>query len=145
MKSIEKFLIEATKEYGSEAILTKEQVKEVCKTAGTNSFGYQVGLTADRTCVAKNIPLSQCIEYGEESTASANGWVWGLSEGCHFGANSCQATEGNYGTTPKAGVDTTTNFEYTLPPANYPGYNPPKGSYKLDITQFVIGVFFGSK
>ena len=109
---------------------------------GTNSFGYQVGLTADRTCVAKNIPLSQCIEYGEESTASANGWVWGLSEGCHFGANSCQATEGNYGTTPKAGVDTTTNFEYTLPPANYPGYNPPKGSYKLDITQFVIGVFF---
>mgnify|MGYP003652380665 FL=1 len=52
MKSIEKFLIEATKEYGSEAILTKEQVKEVCKTAGTNSFGFghlvQAGMSAGK-------------------------------------------------------------------------------------------------
>jgi MoxR-like ATPase len=52
MKSIEKFLIEATKQYGSGATITKEQVKAVCKTAGTNSFGFghlvQAGMSAGK-------------------------------------------------------------------------------------------------
>jgi len=52
MKTKEKFLIEATKQYGNEAILTKEQVKQVCNDANIKSFGFgqlvQAGMSAGK-------------------------------------------------------------------------------------------------
>ena len=39
MKTKEKFLIEATKQYGDEAVITEEQAKQVLKKAGCNGYG----------------------------------------------------------------------------------------------------------
>ena len=39
MKAKEKFLIEATKQYGNEAVITEEQAKQVLKKAGCNGYG----------------------------------------------------------------------------------------------------------
>ena len=39
MKAKEKFLIEATKQYGDEAVITEEQAKQVLKEAGCNGYG----------------------------------------------------------------------------------------------------------
>ena len=50
MKAKEKFLIEATKQYGESAILTKSQVQDTLKSLGIMGFGFghlvQAGMSA---------------------------------------------------------------------------------------------------
>ena len=52
MKTKEKFLIEATKQYGNEAIITKSQSQEIFKKLGIMGFGYghlvQAGMSAGK-------------------------------------------------------------------------------------------------
>ena len=131
----------------------------VARRTGRNAQGYKVELTADRTCLDQGIPLDQCLEYGESNTYVGEGregregrkpWVWGVSEGCLYGANGCQGPyHSEYAAMPY--VDTTSitstghdSHAYTLPPANYPGYNPPKGQYSLRFTALVVRVEFAA-
>ena len=50
MKTKERFLIEAVKKYGDNAIITKSQVQDICMEAGIKSFGFgqlvQAGMSA---------------------------------------------------------------------------------------------------
>ena len=50
MKAIDNFLVEATKQYGENAIISKSQCKEVFKSLGIMGFGYghlvQAGMSA---------------------------------------------------------------------------------------------------
>ena len=136
----------------------------VARRTGRNAQGYKVELTADRTCLDQGIPLDQCLEYGESNAYSfyknvgegregregRKPWVWGVSEGCLYGANGCQGPyHSEYAAMPY--VDTTSITStghdlhaYTLPPANYPGYNPPKGQYSLRFTALVVRVEFAA-
>ena len=52
MKAKEKFLIEATKQYGQNAIVTKTQCQDIFKSRGIMGFGYghlvQAGMSAGK-------------------------------------------------------------------------------------------------
>ena len=68
MKAKHKFLIEATKQYGQNAIITKTQVKEVLKGMGLMGFGYG-HLVQSGMSVGKNKIKLQSIDVSKYDVA----------------------------------------------------------------------------
>ena len=113
-------------------------------------FGSRRGksTSADRLCEEAGVPLSQCVDYSVSSEKDA--FVWGLTDGCIYGANGCQSAENlaetDYGSAPVLNWNDVDLRQgrvwYNLPPDNYPGLDPLEGNYQLRITSLVVGVYF---
>ena len=63
MKAKEKFLIEATKQYGQNAVITKTQCQDIFKSLGIMGFGYGHLVKAGMSAGKEKIKLQSVDVY----------------------------------------------------------------------------------